>query len=82
MTPTLEQETARAEQLSLNVRCLIDKMDRIHAALCPDLCGSWITRAEQAVKAAESIKANSIPPESIPSGIDALIRKSQTNKPI
>lgn len=62
MQSTIEQETARADQLALNCRWLIDKIDRIHAALCPDKCGSWITRAEQAVAAAEAIAKNKTAP--------------------
>lgn len=62
MQLTIEQETARAEQLALNCRWLIDKMDRIHAALCPDKCGSWVTRAEQAAKAAEEKAKNKTSP--------------------
>lgn len=62
MKPTIKQETARADQLALNCRWLIDKIDRIHAALCPDKCGSWITRAEQAVAAAEAIAKNKTAP--------------------
>jgi len=62
MKPTIEQETARAEQLALNCRWLIDKMDRIHTALCPEKCGSWVKRAEQAVAAAEAIAKNKTAP--------------------
>jgi hypothetical protein len=48
-------EKQRADQLGINCRWLIDKVDRIHRALCPDQCGTWQQRAEQAVEAAQAI---------------------------
>ena len=50
----VEAEKRRADQLGLNCSWLIDKIDRIHAAMCPGQHGTWQQRAEQAVKAAES----------------------------
>ena len=50
----------RADQLGINYTWLIDKIDRIHAALCPDAMGTWQQRAEQAVKAAERLPAADI----------------------
>jgi hypothetical protein len=46
-------EKQRADQLSVNCQWLIDKIDRIHQALCPRQFGTWQQRAEQAVEAAE-----------------------------
>lgn len=54
----VEAEKRRADQLELNCSWLIDKIDRIHAALCPGQFGAWQQRAEQAVKAAESLPPN------------------------
>lgn len=51
-------EKQRADQLGINCRWLIDKIDRIHQALCPGQCGTWQQRAEQAVEAAERIAQN------------------------
>ena len=45
----------RSDQLGINCRWLIDKIDRIHRILCPDQCGTWQQRAEQAVEAAERL---------------------------
>ena len=50
----VEAEKRRADQLGVNCMWLIDKIDRIHAALCPGRSGTWQQRAEQAVEAAES----------------------------
>ena len=45
-----EDEHRRAEQLSLNCRWLIDKIDKIFYAICrPDQIGTWQQRAEIAV---------------------------------
>lgn len=49
----LAAEKRRADQSALNTRWLIDKIDRIHEALCPDQTGTWQQRAEQAVEVAE-----------------------------
>ena len=46
-------EKQRVDQLSVNCQWLIDKIDRIHQALCPRQFGTWQQRAEQAVEAAE-----------------------------
>lgn len=48
-------EKQRADQFGLNCCWLLDKIDRIHRALCPSQCGTWQQRAEQAVSAAEQI---------------------------
>ena len=45
----------RSDQLGINCRWLIERIDRIHRALCPDQCGTWQQRAEQAVAAAERL---------------------------
>lgn len=50
-----QAESRRADQLGLNCDWLIEKVDRIHAALCPNKMGTWQKRAEQAVEAAEKI---------------------------
>lgn len=57
-TPLLSaaDEKARADQLGVNCRWLIDKIDRIHRALCPGQSGTWQQRAEQSVAAAEKLK--------------------------
>jgi dihydrofolate reductase (trimethoprim resistance protein) len=49
------------DQLKLNCEWLIDKIDRIHGALCGDQIGTWQQRAEQAVKAVEYIASNVSP---------------------
>lgn len=54
----VEAEKRRVDQLALNCKWLVDKIDRIHAALCPGQHGTWQQRAEQAVKAAESLPPN------------------------
>ena len=41
------------DQLATNCRWLIAQMDRIHAALCPSMMGTWQDRVNQAVEAAE-----------------------------
>ena len=51
------QDKSHTEQQDINVRWLVDKIDRIHYALCPDEMGTWQIRAEQAAKAAERLKA-------------------------
>ena len=52
---TLESETARADQISLNFHWLLNKMDAVHSNLCPGIHATWIKRAEQSVEAAEKI---------------------------
>jgi hypothetical protein len=52
-------EKRRADQLSLNNQFRTDKMDRIHAALCPGEKGAWQERAEQAVAAVERLVGKS-----------------------
>lgn len=52
----LKDETRRADQLDLNCTWLVDKIDRVHAALClGHRSGKWQQRAEQAVEAAEAL---------------------------
>ena len=43
----------RINQLGINCRWLIDMIDQIHEALCPESSGTWQMRAEQAVEAAD-----------------------------
>jgi hypothetical protein len=50
-----EQENRRAEQLASNCRWLIEKMDEIFYALCPDKNGTWQQRAEMACQKAKEI---------------------------
>jgi hypothetical protein len=50
---TSQIEQNRAEQLALNCRWLIEKIDIIHSCLCPGQNGTWQQRAEQAVIAAQ-----------------------------
>ena len=52
----IEAEKSRADQLWLNITWLVDKIDRIHEVLCPGQNGTWQQRAEQAVKAAKSLR--------------------------
>ncbi len=49
----LISEKQRADQLGINCRWLIEKVDRINRALCPNESGTWQQRAEKAVEAAE-----------------------------
>lgn len=42
-------------QMTLNTRWLIERMDLIHAALCPGHIGTWQERAEEAVRVAEML---------------------------
>ena len=42
----------RIKQLELNCKWLIDKIDVIHDALCPEKTGTWQGRAQQAANAA------------------------------
>jgi hypothetical protein len=51
-------EKQRAEQLGINCRWLIEKIDRIHRALCRGQYGTWQQRVEQAVEAAERLSPN------------------------
>lgn len=53
-----DSEKQRADQLGINCRWLIDKIDRVHRALCPGQYGTWQQRAEQAVEAAKRIAPN------------------------
>ena len=53
---TIESETKRADQISINCQWLIEQLDSIHDSLCPDHTGTWQDRAIAAVEAAESIK--------------------------
>jgi hypothetical protein len=49
-----ESERVRAEQLVVNCRWLIEKIDTIFYALCPNKIGTWQQRAEMAaLKAVE-----------------------------
>lgn len=46
------------KQLETNSRWLIDRIDEIHAALCPDKNGTWQERATQVVEAAGKVQAD------------------------
>ena len=46
---------ARAEQLSTNCKWLLERIDEIHGALCPNHNGSWQSRANKAVDAAKLV---------------------------
>ena len=48
--------TENLSQALTNVRCLMGAIDRIHAAICPPICGSWQDRAKQAVESAERLE--------------------------
>ena len=51
-------EKARADQLGVNCRWLIDRLDRVCHALAPGYVGSWQDRANKAVEAAEAMTQN------------------------
>jgi hypothetical protein len=51
----LKAERQRADHLALNNRWLVERLDRIHDALCPEHSGTWQQRAEKAVEAAEAV---------------------------
>lgn len=53
-------EKARADQLVINCRWLIDRLDRVCHALAPGYVGSWQDMANKAVEAAEAITQNSV----------------------
>ena len=46
------------EQMRTNFYWLLEQMDKIHDALCPEQNGAWQQRAEQAVEAAKLIHFN------------------------
>lgn len=49
--PFIDIEHDASEQMSRNVKWLIEQIDTIHNNLCPDHHGTWQQRAEQAVLA-------------------------------
>jgi hypothetical protein len=51
-----EEVERRAEQLSRNCKWLINQIDQIHSAICPNGIGTWQDRAKQAVKTAMEIR--------------------------
>jgi hypothetical protein len=51
-------EKARADQLGINCRWLIDRLDRVCHALAPGYVGTWQDRANKAVEAAEALTQN------------------------
>ncbi len=51
-------DATRVNQLEVNYRWLIARMDEIHAALCPDKNGTWQERARQAAEAAVKVQAD------------------------
>lgn len=46
-----------------NTRWLIKQIDKIHAALCPNQCGTWQQRAEQSAQAAGQAGKREMGPE-------------------
>lgn len=46
-------------QMRANFNFLMDCIEEIHDALCPEKCGTWQMRAEQAVAAAKALASNS-----------------------
>ena len=48
----------RAEQISINFYFLLEKIDAMHALLCPDQNGTWQNRADQVVAAVKALKRN------------------------
>lgn len=52
-----EDESDRAERLSVCNRWLIEQIDAIHLALCPGQNGTWQQRTIQAVEAAKKLAA-------------------------
>lgn len=50
-----DPEDQAITQNNVNVRWLIERLDRVHDALCQDKNGSWQQRADQVVEAAERI---------------------------
>jgi hypothetical protein len=51
----LEMETKRADQLGINCKWLIEKIEEISYALCPDKIGTWQQRAEWAALKAKEL---------------------------
>lgn len=51
-------EKARADQLGINCRWMIDRLDQVCSALAPEFIGSWQNRANKAVELAEAISRN------------------------
>lgn len=51
-----DSEKLRADVLANNCKWLVDKIDRIHDALCPDICGTWQQRAKDAVAEAQKAR--------------------------
>jgi len=52
----IESEKRRADVMANNCKWLVDKIDRIHDALCPDICGTWQQRATDAVAEAQKAR--------------------------
>ncbi len=50
-----ELEGKRYEQLIFNCRWLIEQIDKIHTAICPNENGTWQERANQAVAASTKL---------------------------
>ena len=51
-----DSEKRRADALANNCKWLVDKIDRIHDVLCPDICGTWQQRATDAVAEAQKVR--------------------------
>jgi len=51
-----EAERRRADQIDINFKFLLNCVEEIHAALCPDHIGIWQDRAKEAVKAVKKHK--------------------------
>ena len=64
-------------QATVNARWLIERLDRVHDALCPDKCGTWQQRADQSAEAAEGI-ANASAHPSVPASGEAPGSQSQS----
>jgi hypothetical protein len=47
----LDDDKRTIQQLSLNCKWLISKIDHMHVILCPDKLGTWQQRAEQVLDA-------------------------------
>jgi hypothetical protein len=69
---TYKIEHARAEQLGINCRWLIDKIDEIFYALCPGKVGTWQQRAEMAVSRAKELSQENNKPK-----VSTLVRRTK-----
>ena len=51
-----DSEKRRADVMANNCKWPVDKIDRIHDALCPDICGTWQQRSADAVAEAQKAR--------------------------